>query len=64
MFFFIAVLSLSPSDFQPKELEGIEDWPDSFGLPVLLMMLITLLNDGTLISIGYDEFKAPSRPER
>jgi H+-transporting ATPase len=27
-------------------------WPDFFQLPVLMLMLITLLNDGTLISIG------------
>ena len=29
-------------------------WPDYFKLPVLMLMLITMLNDGTLISIGYD----------
>jgi len=31
-----------------------EQWPDFFRMPVLMLMLITLLNDGTLISIGYD----------
>lgn len=29
-----------------------------------MLMLITLLNDGTLISIGYDNVKASSRPEK
>ena len=31
-----------------------EEWPFYFQLPVLMIMLITLLNDGALISIGYD----------
>eukprot|EP00605_Chrysophyceae_sp_TOSAG23-4_P002329 GSChrysophyteH1.ASY1.ANO1.2575.1 assembled CDS len=31
-----------------------EPWPRFFKMPVLMLMLITLLNDGTLISIGYD----------
>ena len=29
-------------------------WPGFFHMPVLMLMLITLLNDGTLIAIGYD----------
>jgi H+-transporting ATPase len=29
-----------------------------------MLMLITLLNDGTLISIGYDRAVASARPER
>ena len=28
------------------------DWPDYFHMPVLMLMLITALNDGTLIAIG------------
>ena len=39
-------------------------WPSYFQLPVLMLMLITLLNDGTLISIGYDRAVASTRPER
>ena len=31
-----------------------EIWPSFFHMPVLMLMLITLLNDGTLITIGYD----------
>jgi H+-transporting ATPase len=58
IFFFIAVLALKPRHFQPDNWADIEDfggkWPDYFKLPVLMLMLITLLNDGTLISIGYD----------
>lgn len=64
IFFFIAVLSLHPKDFQPAELDGVDQWPAFFGLPVLMLMLITLLNDGTLISIGYDNVKPSQTPER
>jgi H+-transporting ATPase len=57
VFFFIAVLALRPKENMPdhwKSLEGFDkhEWPDFFSMPVLMLMLITLLNDGTLISIG------------
>jgi H+-transporting ATPase len=39
-------------------------WPEFFFLPVLLLMLITLLNDGTMIAIGYDHVVAPTRPAK
>ena len=38
--------------------------PEFFHMPVLLLMLITLLNDGTLITIAYDNVKASSSPCR
>jgi H+-transporting ATPase len=38
--------------------------PTFFQLPVLMLMLITLLNDGTLISIGYDHVIPSPRPEK
>ena len=64
-FFFIAVLALKPTEFMPDEWETVphfdeHEWPDFFKMPVLMLMLITLLNDGTLISIGYDNV-SPSR---
>ncbi len=31
-----------------------KEWPIFFHIPVFMLILITLLNDGTLISIGYD----------
>lgn len=40
----------------------VSEFPNFFQLPVLMLMLITLLNDGTLISIGYDNVKASPRP--
>ena len=39
-------------------------WPAFFQLPVLMLMLITLLNDGALISIGYDIVKPNPIPEQ
>lgn len=56
VFFFIAVLTLQPAKFQPADWEAVDsqEWPQFFRMPVLMLMLITLLNDGTLISIGYD----------
>jgi hypothetical protein len=39
-------------------------WPAFFQLPVLMLMLITLLNDGALISIGYDHVVANPIPEQ
>lgn len=56
VFFFIAVLAFKPSSYD-------SDWPDYFKLPVLMLMLITLLNDGTLIAIGYDNVSPSKYPE-
>ncbi len=39
-------------------------WPLFFHMPVLMLMLITLLNDGTLITIGYDYAEAPETPPK
>lgn len=68
IFFFIAVLALKPSDYMPDNYESIEGfgeaWPSYFKLPVLMLMLITLLNDGTLISIGYDNVNPSRYPNR
>jgi hypothetical protein len=38
--------------YENECVEAAIAWPDFFQLPVLMLMLITLLNDGTLISIG------------
>lgn len=41
-----------------------EDWPEFFSMPVLMLLIITLLNDGTLISVGYDYTFPSLRPEK
>ena len=67
VFFFISVIALHPNQFMPPGWEHIdafdnEAWPNYFRMPVLMLMLITLLNDGTLISIGYDHVEPPNYP--
>lgn len=57
LFFFIALFAFKPVDYN-------EDWPDFFHMPVLMLMLITLLNDGTLITIAYDYAKASQTPNK
>merc|ERR1711966_428879 len=67
-FFFIAVFAYRPNDYMPKDWEkdpefmDTTEWPPFFHMPVLMLMLITLLNDGTLITIGYDIAVAPKTP--
>jgi H+-transporting ATPase len=65
MFFIIALFAFHPNKYeQPEELEQGLPWPDFFHMPVLMLMLITLLNDGTLISIAYDYAEASPTPNR
>jgi H+-transporting ATPase len=71
VFFFIAVLTLPPQHYVPNprpagwlDSPDAHEWPKFFQMPVLMLMLITLLNDGTLISIGYDRVKASPYPEK
>jgi len=62
LFFFIAVFAFHPSDYQPEDTE--DEWPRYFHMPVLMLMLITLLNDGTLITIAYDYAEASPSPNK
>merc|ERR1712078_497323 len=67
-FFFISVFLYRPNEYMPKDWEhdpefmDTHEWPPFFHMPVLMLMLITLLNDGTLITIGYDYAVAPETP--
>ena len=70
LFFFIAVFAFKPSEYEPKDIGSIPDypdvlyrWPHFFHMPVLMLMLITRLNDGTLIAIGYDSVIPSKYPE-
>merc|ERR1712022_38498 len=69
-FFFIAVFLFRPNEYIPKNWEkdsefmDTTEWPPFFHMPVLMLMLITLLNDGTLITIGYDYAVAPKTPPK
>lgn len=61
LFFFIAIFAFRPSDYEPEDMDD-NNWPDFFHMPVIMLMIITLLNDGTLIAIGYDNVVPPSTP--
>lgn len=64
-FFFIAVFAFDiPKYSLHKAANDTQEWPNFFSLPVILLMLITLINDGTLISIGYDYCAPSKKPER
>merc|ERR1712217_614442 len=69
-FFFICVFAYRPNEYMPanwqtrKEFTDTHEWPPFFHMPVLMLMLITLLNDGTLITIGYDLAVAPRTPPK
>merc|ERR1719298_308634 len=69
-FFFLAVFFYRPNEYMPKnwqndpEFMDTQEWPPFFHMPVLMLMLITLLNDGTLITIGYDLAVAPRTPPK
>jgi H+-transporting ATPase len=73
-FFFIAVFAYRPNEYMPSDWKtnpdfkavepNMQEWPPFFHMPVLMLMLITLLNDGTLITIGYDIAVAPKTPPK
>jgi H+-transporting ATPase len=46
------VLALHPNEFDKGE--DPYAWPRFWSMPVIALILITLLNDGTIISIAYD----------
>jgi len=62
-FFFIAVFALPPNTYGAVDPEHPEQ-AEFFHLPVLMFMLITLLNDGTLMAIGYDRVVPQPRPQK
>jgi H+-transporting ATPase len=70
IFFFIAVFMFKPLKYMPTGWENDPNfpdhqaWPSFFHMPVLMLMLITLLNDGTLIAIGYDNVIPLNTPEK
>lgn len=57
-FFFIACFCLTPRDYGSKDPNF-----QYFHLPVIMFMLITLLNDGCLMTIGYDHVTASEQPQ-
>ncbi|RMX66309.1 hypothetical protein DD238_003744 [Peronospora effusa] len=75
MFFFISVLLIHPDSCRFQHFiphigdcplntnESTESVDPYFKLPVIALVLITILNDGTIISIAYDNVVPSKRPE-
>lgn len=63
-FFFIAVFAFTPTDYIYPNTPDPQNYPAFFSLPVIFLMIITVINDGTLISIGYDNVIPSQYPER
>jgi H+-transporting ATPase len=65
LFFFISIFAFHPRNyFSGIDGQSNEYWPEFFHMPVLMLMLITLLNDGTLIAIGYDKVVPNKIPDK
>lgn len=77
LFFFISVLLFHPDScrfphfvprvgacpYQDNSENGAEPVDPYFKLPVIALVLITILNDGTIISIAYDNVVPSKKPE-
>ena len=62
MFFFVTMVSINPKkDFSTSD---DDDLPNTFALPVMTLVIITVLNDGTIISIAYDNVTVSKKPEK
>merc|ERR1719399_856475 len=56
-FFFFAMMFVNPSSFA-----SVPNLPAVFELPVLCLVLITLLNDGCILTIAYDKVNPSPKP--
>eukprot|EP00241_Pyramimonas_parkeae_P004648 CAMPEP_0114255710 /NCGR_PEP_ID=MMETSP0058-20121206/17717_1 /TAXON_ID=36894 /ORGANISM="Pyramimonas parkeae, CCMP726" /LENGTH=939 /DNA_ID=CAMNT_0001370133 /DNA_START=201 /DNA_END=3020 /DNA_ORIENTATION=+ len=67
VFFFCGVMFLHPDKIMKSsdpEAPIDEELPPYFNLPVVALILITILNDGTIISIAYDFVTPSNYPEK
>lgn len=63
VFFFISMIAIDPSKFACQGSDDCDDVPNVFSIPVIALVIITVLNDGTIISIAYDRVTASKKPE-
>ncbi|SPQ97454.1 unnamed protein product (mitochondrion) [Plasmodiophora brassicae] len=57
LFFFIGILSMHPNELGPPT------FPQFWTMPVIALITITVLNDGTIISVAYDSVHTSKRPQ-
>jgi H+-transporting ATPase len=58
LFFFITCLYFNPHQVNPRFGASY------FSIPVLALVSITILNDGTIVSVAYDNVQASTKPEK
>jgi H+-transporting ATPase len=63
IFFFIVMTTLNPKNYDCRHHGDSCDRPNTFSLPVVGLVLITFLNDGTIISIAYDKVSVSKQPD-
>ena len=68
LFFLISSTCYNPhDDYMPSDWlargQNEDDWEHYFSLPVLAIVTVTLLNDGTIISVAYDNVDASLKPQ-
>ena len=66
VFFFVTMITLNPQANYTcfAEDDPCTGIPNTFSLPVIALVTITLLNDGTLISVAYDNVTVAKEPEK
>ena len=64
IFFFATMICVNPKNYICKGYDDCDDVPNTFALPVIALVTITLLNDGTIISIAYDNVTVSKTPEK
>ena len=63
VFFFVTMIVLNPQEYPCRGYDDCAHLPNTFCLPVFALVMITLLNDGTLISVAYDNVNVAKEPE-
>ena len=51
------MVGMDPSAYTCVGHDDCKDVPNTFSLPVIVLVLFTILNDGTIISIAYDRVR-------
>ncbi|SPQ99425.1 Cation-transporting P-type ATPase C-terminal domain-containing protein [Plasmodiophora brassicae] len=59
LFFFVAILAMHPNELGPA---NDTSFPQFWTMPVTALITITVLNDGTIISVAYDTVHTSKRP--
>ncbi|CAM9400420.1 unnamed protein product, partial [Ectocarpus fasciculatus] len=59
MFFFLSVMFMHPSAYNSDK-----SFPHVWGMPSMVLILNTVLNDGAISTIAYDNVKASKTPEQ